>query len=115
MTNTRKTGLHKLVYSILTQEGPKTARELYDIMFDLNYRSIPESTKSLANMLTKSILYDKQAGYITPTPGYGGGKTNLYEARTLEDIRDRIVNTRKSHDLFPKFIIEMLSEKEMLV
>tara|TARA_S200002703_G_scaffold158785_1_gene170096 strand:- start:1029 stop:1376 length:348 start_codon:yes stop_codon:yes gene_type:complete len=115
MTNTRKTGLHKLVYSILTEEGPKTARELYDSLFDLKYRSIPESTKSLANMLTKSILYDKEVGYVTSTPGYGGGMTNLYKARTLDDIRNRIMMTNKSHDLFPKFIIEMLKEKEMLV
>tara|TARA_R100001510_G_C7655200_1_gene214207 strand:- start:2494 stop:2841 length:348 start_codon:yes stop_codon:yes gene_type:complete len=115
MTNTRKSGLHKLVYNILKQEGPKTARELYDIMFDLNYRSIPESTKSLANMLTKSILYDKEKDYITSTPGYSGGRTNKYKARTLEDIRDRIVDTRKTHDLFPRFIIEILNERGMLV
>tara|TARA_R100000458_G_C8136080_1_gene149119 strand:+ start:106 stop:453 length:348 start_codon:yes stop_codon:yes gene_type:complete len=115
MANARKTGLHSLVYRILNEKGPMTARQLYDTMFELRFRSIPESTKSLANMLTKSILYDKEIAYVTSTPGYSGGMTNMYKARTLEDIRDRIVMTNKSHDLFPKFIIEILKEKEMLV
>ena len=115
MSNRRKTRLHQMVYTKLSEEGPMTARELLDWMSDIGLREAPKSTGSLGNMLCKSILYNKESSYQSKAYSYGGGRTNLYSARSLKEIRDRIVATRKTHDMFPKFIIELLKEKEMIV
>lgn len=115
MTNHRRTRLHEITYSKLVESGPMTARQILDWMAEIRFRDAPKSTVSLGNMLTKSVLYNKEFSYQKAAYAYGGGRANLYTARSLKEIRDRIVETRKPHNMFPRFIIELLKEKEMIV
>ena len=115
MTNHRRTRLHQITYNKLLESGPMTARQILDWMSEIRFRDAPNSTVSLGNMLTKSVLYNKKSSYQKKAYAYEGGKANLYTARSLKEIRDKIIESRKSYTMFPRFIIEMLREKEMIV